>query len=155
MVGRVFISHASADNAFAQQICHYLEAQGISCWMAPRDVPAGSNWAEALMDAIDAAQAMIVLLSEHSNQSGPVMSEIVRADQQHTPLFPIKLHAITLQRRLEFFLSPWHWLDLSLLSLEEALPKLAEALRTAAPPPHAVNSVRHNSCLGAREPHIR
>lgn len=34
----VFISHASDDSSAAESVCVALEAAGIHCWIAPRDV---------------------------------------------------------------------------------------------------------------------
>jgi TIR domain len=96
MAGRVFISHAAADRELAQSVCQFLEGQGLGCWLAPRDVPAGSHWAAALMEAIDNSLAMILLLSESSSQSGPVMHEIVQAGSQNKPIFTLKLGPVTL-----------------------------------------------------------
>ena len=41
----VFISYASADAAVAQNVCAALEAAGILCWIAPRDVKPGAQYA--------------------------------------------------------------------------------------------------------------
>jgi len=37
----VFISHASPDVKLAESICEVLESNGMSCWIAPRDIPFG------------------------------------------------------------------------------------------------------------------
>lgn len=52
MAKHVFISHASADCAAAERVRDDLESDGIACWMAPRDVPAGDDYAKAITDAI-------------------------------------------------------------------------------------------------------
>ena len=52
----VFISYSSADKAAADGVCHGLEARGVRCWMAPRDVIPGSDWQTALLDAISHAE---------------------------------------------------------------------------------------------------
>lgn len=39
--GKVFISYASPDIAVADKLCKLLEAAGLPCWVAPRDVRAG------------------------------------------------------------------------------------------------------------------
>jgi hypothetical protein len=39
-----FLSYAKPDAARAEEGAHTLEAGGIACWMAPRDVPPGANW---------------------------------------------------------------------------------------------------------------
>jgi hypothetical protein len=43
MTRPVFISHSSLDKATADQVCTFLEDQGIVCWIAPRNVPPGAT----------------------------------------------------------------------------------------------------------------
>ncbi|MBV8722991.1 MAG: toll/interleukin-1 receptor domain-containing protein, partial [Candidatus Eremiobacteraeota bacterium] len=38
MAVKVFISHSSKDREIADAICRHLEAMGVSCWIAPRDI---------------------------------------------------------------------------------------------------------------------
>ena len=49
----VFISHSSKDNAIGDEICRFLEANDISCWIAPRNVMPGKNYRAAIVEAID------------------------------------------------------------------------------------------------------
>ncbi len=35
---QVFISHSSKDHQFAMRLVEFLEANGIYCWIAPRDI---------------------------------------------------------------------------------------------------------------------
>ena len=44
MESKVFISHASKDKPIADANCEQLELEGIECWIAPRDLEAGSDW---------------------------------------------------------------------------------------------------------------
>lgn len=39
-----FISHASADREAANAIAASLEAKGLTCWIAPRDVRPGAEY---------------------------------------------------------------------------------------------------------------
>src|SRR5882724_11997376 len=41
----VFISHASKDAASAQAVCGALETTHVRCWMAPRDILPGEEYA--------------------------------------------------------------------------------------------------------------
>jgi hypothetical protein len=41
----VFISYAQQDKFAAEAACAALEAAGILCWIAPRDVEPGKAWA--------------------------------------------------------------------------------------------------------------
>ncbi|MGO9039968.1 MAG: toll/interleukin-1 receptor domain-containing protein, partial [Steroidobacteraceae bacterium] len=49
----VFVSYASADAGIAEQACAALEAAGVPCWIAPRDVRPGDPYAAAIVEAIN------------------------------------------------------------------------------------------------------
>jgi hypothetical protein len=44
----VFVSYASQDAAVANSIVESLESQGLKCWIAPRDVKPGAQYADAI-----------------------------------------------------------------------------------------------------------
>jgi len=45
MAHDVFISHSVKDKAVAEAIVARLEAESVTCWVAPRDVVPGADWA--------------------------------------------------------------------------------------------------------------
>jgi hypothetical protein len=45
----VFICHSSKDRTIANAICSKLEQNRIRCWIAPRDVIAGTDYAESIV----------------------------------------------------------------------------------------------------------
>jgi hypothetical protein len=55
MAHDAFISYAGEDRVIAEAACHALEARGIRCWMAPRDLLAGKDYPEAIIDGINGA----------------------------------------------------------------------------------------------------
>ncbi|MGE3535871.1 MAG: TIR domain-containing protein [Candidatus Tectimicrobiota bacterium] len=128
MAPPVFISHSSLDKATAETVCTYLEAQGVACWIAPRNVPPGGKYGEVIIQALEGALAVILIFSEHSNASEQVMNEIERAVSKQKPIFPLKITATTPSGELEYFISRRHWLDATLSPLETLLPQLLDAL---------------------------
>src|ERR1022692_1794173 len=48
----VLLSYAAPDKESAFRLCRLLEEKGISCWIAPRDVMPGADYAEATIRAI-------------------------------------------------------------------------------------------------------
>ena len=54
MAHDVFLSYAAADRAPAFAVVAGLEGQGIRCWVAPRDIPAGSEYGREIVEAIKA-----------------------------------------------------------------------------------------------------
>lgn len=75
----VFISHSSADKRAADAACALLEARGIKCWIAPRDIRPGSDWGESIITAIEQARIMLLLLSKQANVSPQIRREVERA----------------------------------------------------------------------------
>jgi len=58
MPSTVFISHSSKDQAIADTICDHLESAGIECWIAPRNIKAGSDWTKGIMRGIANSRAL-------------------------------------------------------------------------------------------------
>lgn len=75
----VFISYSSLDKAIADAACSRLEQAGIRCWIAPRDVLPGSDWATAIVKAIEQCRVVVLIFTDHVNAPGPVWKEIERA----------------------------------------------------------------------------
>jgi len=107
----VFISHSSADSKLAFAICHYLEEKGIRCWIAPRDVQGGMEYAESIILGIRSCKIMVVVFSENANNSLFVKSEVERAFNYKSIIIPFKVEDIIPSATLELFLSSVHWLD--------------------------------------------
>jgi hypothetical protein len=55
----VFISYAVRDAASAETVCRAVEDAGIACWIAPRDALAGEIYADAIVETISAARAVV------------------------------------------------------------------------------------------------
>jgi adenylate cyclase len=124
----VFLSYASRDEASAQRICDYLERAGVPVWMAPRDVPAGALYADAIVRAINACRVLVLVLSHDSVDSAHVGKEIERASSKRKRVVAVRLDATELTPSLEYFLSESQWID-ARAGLEPALPKLTQGIR--------------------------
>ena len=107
----VFISHSSADSKLAYAMCDYLEEKGIRCWVAPRDVQGGKEYAEAIIMGIRNCKIMVVLFNKNANNSIYVKNEVERAFNYKTILIPFKLDQTIASATLELFLGSVHSLD--------------------------------------------
>ncbi|RPI86472.1 MAG: toll/interleukin-1 receptor domain-containing protein, partial [Planctomycetaceae bacterium] len=124
----VFLSYSSPDKAVADAACAALEARGIRCWIAPRDVLAGTSWSGAIVDAIAASRAMVLIFSSGANSSEQIKREVERAVHRGVPIIPFRIEAITPSADLEYFISVPHWLDALTPPLERHLDSLAETV---------------------------
>jgi TolB-like protein len=135
----VFISYASPDSAVADAVCAALERNGVTCWVAPRDVIPGEFYGDAIVRSIDAATAVVLVLSKDSVASSHVLREVERASSKRHPVISLRIDTAPLPAGLEYFLNTSQWLDASGGAPDSALPKLVSAVRRVvdgAPAPH-------------------
>jgi hypothetical protein len=125
----VFISYASQDKPAADAVCARLESRGIRCWYAPRDVPPGRAWAEALVEAISAARVFVLVYTARANASPQVLREVERAAHHRLALLPLRIEDAPFSKALEYFVSTPHWLDAMTPPLEKHLDAVADAVR--------------------------
>jgi hypothetical protein len=111
VVGKAFISHASADRETANSTCSRLESEGVPCWIAPRDVAPGAEWDAAIAEALGAARLAVVLLSAAANASGHVAQEVRIAAKRRVPLLAFRVEAIEPATAMEYYLAGLQWLD--------------------------------------------
>jgi hypothetical protein len=111
MARPVFVSYSQTDRECAFELVARLEAEGIGCWIAPRDVAPSAEWAAEIIDAISAARLMVLVFSVSSNDSPQVRREVERAVHKRLPVIPFRIDEVMPARSLEYFLSAQHWLD--------------------------------------------
>jgi TolB-like protein/Tfp pilus assembly protein PilF len=138
----VFVSYASQDAAVANSLVANLE-HNLKCWIAPRDVKAGTVYADAIVRAINDAKALVLILSMSSMASSHVGREVERAASKRKQIIAFRLDAAALSPELEYFLSNSQWIDVPTLGMPAALTKLKEAVgQGSTTPPQAVANPR-------------
>src|SRR5882757_8082592 len=114
----VFVSYASQDAATANAVVEALERQGIRCWIAPRDVTPGSQYADEIVGAINDSKIVVLVLSEHAVASSHVGKEIERASSKRRRIIALRTDAAALTRALEYFLSESQWIGAATLGMQ-------------------------------------
>ena len=103
-MGYVFISYSSEDKEYAETIKKEFEKNGIKTWMAPGDIPAGSSYAGVITKALKETDALVLLLTNHSQESKWVDKEVERAINYRKIIIPIALENVKLNDNFEFYL---------------------------------------------------
>jgi TolB-like protein/Tfp pilus assembly protein PilF len=129
----VFVSYASQDAAVANSIVENLEKHGCKCWIAPRDVKPGAQYADAIVRAINEAKAVVLVMSGSAVGSSHVAREVERAASKGKPIIPFRLDNAALNPELEYFLSNSQWIDVAKLGMAAALARLKEAVGHVSP----------------------
>ena len=111
MAREVFISYSQGDYACAMELVGRVEAEGIDCWIAPRDIAPSADWAAEIIDAISKSRVMILVFSASSNDSPQVRREVERAVHKQVSILPFRIENVLPSKSLEYFLSAQHWMD--------------------------------------------
>src|SRR5271155_5088006 len=130
MAHDVFVSYASGDKPVADAVCATLEASGVRCWIAPRDVLPGVHYGEAIIDAIHECRIMVLVFSSKANMSGHIPKEIERAVSSGVTVMPLRIEDVAPAKSLDYFIGSVHWLDALTPPLEVHLQKLAANVKT-------------------------
>ena len=125
-MANIFISFASIDGPIARRIVASLEVAGLKCWIAERDIAPASSYPVAITDAVKNSGAVLLVLTEASNQSPHVIREIELAFNARRPVLPLRIGGATPSPDLQYFLSRSQWLDVG-DELDEAELALVEA----------------------------
>ena len=107
----VFVSYSSKDKAIADALVHFLEEAKVRCWIAPRDIPAGADYAEVIDDAIRDTTIMLVLFSGSSQKSVWCKKEVNLAVSCCRIILPVKIDDAALTGAMHLYLSDKHWVD--------------------------------------------
>lgn len=108
----VFLSYSSLNIKEATYIYTLLEKSGIDVWFAPKSIEEGADYGESIINAIENSDALILLLSKHSNASDHVLTEVDTAYKNKKPIFPLRLDNIQPTKKLEYRISLKQWVDL-------------------------------------------
>lgn len=104
----VFISHSSSEKQIALAVCDALEAKGVQCWLAPRDVAHGADYRDAIIEGIEGCKCLVLILSRRSNESDHVQREVRQAVKRGFPVLPVRIEECELSRKLEYEIGTLH-----------------------------------------------
>ena len=127
---KIFISYSHHDVAIADALCVAIEDTGATVWIAPRDIEPSSEWAEQIIDGINAARIMLVVFSGWSNRSPQVRREVERAIHRDVPVIPFRIENVLPVKSLEYFLSTQHWFDAYDGALDTHIPRLCRLVQS-------------------------
>ena len=155
----IFISYSSKQKSIADGVCHYLEENGFKCWMAPRDIPGGSQYGELIVEAIKTCKVVVLVFSEAASISKWVKGEINVAFTENKPIMPFRVDETEVEGSIKLMLNQMHWIDAFphyadrlpdlLDSIEGIIDKSFEPTSSAKKPPRSKRSVWIVLCVAA------
>lgn len=87
----IFISYSSKDRPFALGLTKELENLGASVWIDQLGIKPGEDWDDAIEDALDSADTLLLLISPTSVESDNVKDEVSIAIEEKKKLVPVMI----------------------------------------------------------------
>lgn len=99
-----FISYSSKNQNESDQIRAIFKRNGIHCWMAPYDIPAGSKYAHVINDALENCACFVLVLTNDSQNSQYVEKEVERAVAYKKPVITMQLEDVVLNSGFKYYI---------------------------------------------------
>ena len=139
-----FISYASENREKADEICASLEQRGLVCWIAPRNIRAGREYADEIIHGLERSAAVVVVLSAAANTSVFVLREIERAVSKDINVVPVRIEEVTPSPGLELFISGTHWMDVWRGNWDDHMDRLVRDLNDSSTPAPVDTSIHRS-----------
>lgn len=108
----IFISYKSEDSKSALWVKGMLEGNGLSCWMAPDSIPAGSSYAKEIPKGIKQCKIFLLVVTKNTLNSRWIPRELDKAINSKKVVIPLMLENVVFNDDLEFYLSNIQHYDL-------------------------------------------
>ncbi|MBR3483127.1 MAG: TIR domain-containing protein [Lachnospiraceae bacterium] len=150
----VFISHSSKDKEIAEKVLNFFEGRGLNCWIAPRDIVPGTEWAAAINAAITASKVFLIIYTVNSAESSQVSREISLAETKPGVfVVPYKTDDTPLVGSFEYYLVGSHFISADYskndYKLEELYTQVADIVGGTIPQPDIVTRAVEIPAAGA------
>ena len=150
----VFVSYAAADKSTALAVVAGLESHSIPCWVAPRNIPAGSEYGQQIVEAVKNCCIVVVIFSANANSSPHVRREVERAISAGKLIVPFRIEDVTPTGAMEYALGNTHWLDALSAPIEPHIATLVTTARQVLAPKNAHETPEAAAPVAATRPSI-
>lgn len=132
---QIFVSYSRQDIEFVNALVADLEGHGFAVWIDRSAIQGGDSWRKSIVDAINACDVFLIVISPRSVASRNVTKEISMADERHKRLVPVVIAPTQIPADMEYQLTGVQYLDFTSEPYDAALRRLLQALGAQAAPP--------------------
>jgi TolB-like protein/Flp pilus assembly protein TadD len=141
----VFISYSREDKDRVLELAAQLRSAGVSLWIDQGGIDGAAMWGEAIVNAIEKAKVMLLMVTEASVRSHNVAKEVVLTSERKGHILPVLLEPTSIPPSLKYPLAGIQQIEYfqgppeeSLKAILRSLEKLGVSVR---PAPAAAASV--------------
>lgn len=148
-MAHIFISYSKQNIDFMRYLRTLLEAEGFTVWVDEERLAPSARWWKTIEENIASCGAVIVIMSPEARESDWVEREILLAEKEKRPIFPVLLAGDAWSRLANIqFADMRAGLRAKLApALLNGLRKHATAQKPAATAPHITFHVESNDIL--------
>jgi TIR domain len=136
-MGHVFISYSRQDTQLIERLVRELEAAAVAVWIDREDILGGAKWRRQIVDAIEAADVVLVALSPNAAASDNVRKELDIAQEANKLVLPVEIRRIVVPRDMVYQLIGLQRIDLA-TGFDVGVKRLVESVRALVTAPHAL-----------------
>ncbi len=124
----VFISYSGNDKEVAFDIVDFLEAKGVSCFIAPRDIDGGTAYGARLTAAIRECKAIILVAGQAILSSEHVLNELDIIVGEKKFFVPFFINEFELSSEYRYYLGRKQRIMAHIGAPREHFPKLLDTI---------------------------
>lgn len=126
----VFISYSRSDAVFVRRLADHLKARSIDHWLDVDRIQAGEDWSDAVWEALQKCDAMLLIMSPASMSSKEVSNEWKYYHNTGKPIIPVLVDAHT---NIHYQLVSLHYIDFERAPFEDAVQLLEHEIARLVP----------------------
>jgi TolB-like protein/Flp pilus assembly protein TadD len=98
----VFISYSREDKDRVLDLASQLRNAGVSIWIDQGGIDGAALWGEAIVNALDSAKVLLLMVSESAVRSHNVAKEVVLASERKGHILPVLLEPTVIPPSLKY-----------------------------------------------------
>lgn len=98
----IFISYSRKDAEIVKAIYEWIERAGYKCWLDVNGMFSGVSYKKVIVDAIKRSKVLLFMLSENSNKSRNVVSEVSIGVEYGKKIIPVRLDMSSYSESIEY-----------------------------------------------------
>jgi adenylate cyclase len=101
----VFISYSREDKERVLSLAGELRGAGISLWIDEGNIDGATMWGEEIVNALENAKVLLLMVTENAVASHNVVKEVVLASERKSHILPIHLEPTQIPQSLKYSLA--------------------------------------------------
>lgn len=130
----VFISYSREDKEVVLALAGELRSCGVSLWIDQGGIDGAAMWGEEIVNALENAKVLLLMVSERSVNSHNVVKEVVLASERKEHILPIHLEPTRIPSGLKYPLAGIQHIEYYANDPEESLRSILRSLERLGVP---------------------